>query len=326
MQSPPVRRPRASLRNHLAQLVDGQGPFLSIYLDVSSCESRGDALERLHRRLDQTPGLTESQRNAASRCLLGLHTDDALVVGLIDADGRSITTGYPDPPRYDVVQVADVPLITPLLACEQRLVHHVVAIVENEHVQLMVVPRHGDATESALVASDTQSIPDLIQHTARASATRLVIVGAPAAELPPLQARVRTGLDVAVSLDGIELDGLDLRALASEIVVRTANHAAERTAELLGLWRFHAAHGEATEGLDNVSAAVKDGKAALVLVSESDGLDPAAAEGDRVACEALANDVPVHVVPSVGQTMAQSAGVIVDDRAQPSDLAELLER
>ncbi|MEL7158303.1 MAG: hypothetical protein AAFN30_17125, partial [Actinomycetota bacterium] len=209
---------------------------------------------------------------------------------------------------------------------EQRLVHHVVAVVECERVQLMVVPRHGPAAESSLVASDRQSIPDLIQHTARASATKLVVLAAPEAELETLRDRVRTGLDVSVSLAAIGLDGLDVRRLAHEIVVQTATHAATRTAELLGLWRFHAAHGEAAEGLDNVATAVRDRQAALVLVSERDGADDGPGDGDRVACHALADEIPVHVVPTVGMQMAQSAGVILADRADASGLAELLER
>ena len=359
MSTLPIRRPRADVQRDLAVMVSGPAPFLSVYLDVSPGEPRATAPSRLSAaftdRLDVPDevgvGLAEI-RERMHVALADTPADDALFVAVADADGRLLTASYPDPPRTDVLEVSSVPRLGPLLAAEQSLTHHVVAIVNGQALTLLTVPRHGEPEQSSYSGQDPLSIAPIVQHASRASETNLLVVCAPANDLATVSDQIRTGLPIDVNVATVPLDDLDLTQLATEIVVRTADHAATRTVELLRLYRFHQSHEEVADGAPATCGALTGGRAALVLVNDDVGDDrvgwlgptgeggrasvqvdePPSAEGwrrgrlaDVVINAALVTGCGVHVVPSVEDTLADGIGAILADRATPSGLSELLE-
>ena len=351
------------MRRDLAALVASRAPFLSIYLDLSPGEARATAPARLQTELERIRGLLESSGHGfdAFAALFdhvlaeieGAPDDDALLVAIGSADGTTLTSTYPDPPRHDVVAVSDVPRLGPLLAAEQNLTHHVVAVVDGAEVTLTTVPRHGEATQSSYAGTDPLAVAPVVQHACRTSGTRLLIVCAHPDELPTVTEQIRSGLPVTVSLATVPLDHLDIAHLATEIVVRTAHHAAAKTVELLQLYRFHQSHHETADGTAATCAALADGRAALVLVNDDEDDDrqgwlapggpgapllvglglPEAGGGHRagrladvVISAAVYSGCGVHLVPSVDRTLNDGFGVVLADRADPGELAELLER
>ena len=351
----PVRRPRADYRQQLGSFLEGTGPFLSVYLDVTPGPQRRSARQRLLAALDEQGRLAglpldPAQWSAAGDALNLVADDDATLVALIDADGRSLVTGYPEPPRCDLVVLDHLPRLGPLLQAEQSLVHHVVAVVDGGALGLATVPRHGEPEHSLLEFTDGATIPPLIQRAARVSQTALVVVCAPETELPWLESQVRAGLPIETSLAAVPIDGRDDGDLAADIVVRCATHVAAKTVELIRLWRFHHAHDEAVDGIADAVAAINTGRAGLILVNDDIDDDRRAGFGmgpliephphgtdgtgqlgsarlpDVVIRAGLLTGVPLHVVPSLDATLADGIGVILADRSTPEELAAVLER
>lgn len=355
----PVRRPRADVQRDLAVLVSGRAPFASVYLDLSPGEARATAPTRvaaeLARQLDAAGSgaadlTTRKDRIRAS--VTDAPVDDTLFVAIANSDGDLLTASYPDPPRRDVIEVGQLPRLGPLLAAEQSLTHHVVAIVQDDELTLMTVPRHGEPEQSSYSGQDPLAVAPVVQHASRVSETNLVVLCAPADDLPTISDQVRSGLPINVKLATVPLDGLGLTQLATEIVVRTADHAATKTVELLRLYRFHQSHDEVADGVQASCDALADGRAALLLVNDDEddsrsgwlgsvrergyplvqSTEPSMADGwrggrlaDAVISAAVVSGCGVHVVPSVDQTLGDGIGAILTDRADPSDLAELLE-
>lgn len=351
-----VRRRRADMRAELAKLMDeGQGPFLSLYLDVSPGAHRTSARDRLEALVEQGR-LTRAQSNQVGDVLLNdRHESDqeTTLAALFGADGRHFITSYPHPPRHEVVLEGNLPYLAPLLYAEQALSHHVIAVVATTRLEMLTVPRHGTPAEASYSIDDTMSVASVIQRVCRLSRTTLLLLCGPGPELDELADQVASGLAVDTSLMTIATDGLEGHQLSAEIGRATATRSAERTVELLRLWRFHHSQGEAVTGLVDTMTALSERRCALLLVHD----DPAderhawfGPEPYRIASDmehatpinpderllearltdvviraALVGGFPVHIVPSVESTLDDGLGVILADRTSPQQLAELLE-
>lgn len=355
MNHVPVRRPRVDYRKDLADFLKRPGPYLSLYLDVGPGPQRESAEQRLLQALEietcsSEATLDPSHWEAAGNALSLVAEDDATLVSFIAADGGSLTTGYPEPPKTDFVGLANLPRLGPLLQAEQSLVHHVVAVVEGDSLGLATIPRHGEAVDARYEAGDRAAIPSLIQHTARVSETNLVLLCADSADLALLTAQVQAGLPATTVVKAIDSEGLDDAQLASQLVVEAADHAARKTVEVIRLWRFHNAHQEAVTGQAAIDA-LAAGQAALILLNDDfeddrqllfgPGPTPVMYEfeptdhrgqglskgrmADVIIGASLALEVPIHIVPNLGQTLDDGLGVILADRAETASLTALLE-
>lgn len=355
MNHVPVRRPRADYRRDLADFLRRPAPYLSMYLDVRPGPSRQTAEQRLLEALEVVtcaaePTLEPSHWKAAGEALSLMTDDDATLVSFIAADGTSLTTGYPEPPKSDHVGLANLPRLGPLLEVEQSLVHHVVAVVEGDSLGVAVVPRHGEVVDARYEAGDRDAIPSLIQHTARVSGTNLVLLCGHSNELPLLAAKTQAGLPATTVVKTIASEDLDDDQLASQLVIQTADHAARKTVEVVRLWRFHHAHGEAVTGRAAIDA-LNAGQAALILLNDDadddrqvqfgSGPTPNTLEieppkdrqikpmkgrlADVIIAAGLALDCPIHIVPNLERTLDEGIGVILTERADPKTLTALLE-
>ena len=335
----PVRRNRIDYRRTLASFVARPGPFLSLYLDVRPGAARRSVEQRLLDALDahmrsDGESVSPEQWTAAGRALSMIEADDATLVSFVDRTGMALTTGYPEPPATDSVTVDVLPRLGPMLRAEQSLVHHLVVVYEGSRLGMAAVPRHGEAVDTLLDVEDADSVPALVQRAARASNTGLVVVCGTDEHLPGLLHQVRVGLLADVVVAHIVTDGLDDDALADRIVAEVSAHAARRTVELLRLWRFHHAHGEAVAGIADTTAAIAGGRSGLVLLNDdqNDRRTALIGEGgavgrltDVVVAAALRADCPLHIVPAVEATLDEGLGAILSSRADPADLDQLLE-
>lgn len=354
----PRRRPRAEVRQALAELARGRPPFVSVYLDISPGELRATAGHRLETAQLGLDAATSEQHQVLSDLAAAQDPadDDACLVALVDADGRALVRTYPVPPRWDVVAVANLPYLGPILQAEQGLTHHLVAVVEGGEVEVLAVPRHGDPVVSRSEAVDGFALAAVLRDACLASRTRLLVLAAPAADLDRLAEQVRAHVPVETEVEAVATDDLDEDALSTAVHRITATHAARVTVELLRLWRFHHSQGEAVTGAADSLAALNTGRAALVLLHDdpNDGrgawftvdsalavpggaptVDPATLEPgggellsarftDVAVRSALLQGCPVEIVPTV-ETLDDGIGVILDDQATAAGLAELLE-
>lgn len=349
------RRPREHYRRDLAAFVGGRGPYLSLYLDVRPGQARSTVQERLLAALEglvrDDLALSPTQWTRAGEATACVEEDDATLVAFVDGAGALLATGYPDPIEDDLVDLSTLPRLGPLLEAEQRLIHHLLVVVEEGQLILATVPRHGQPTETVLEVDDTRSIAAIVHRAARISETRLLVLCAPADDLVWLEPQVRAGLPLEVAVSTVEIDELDDDALAERIVIELSTHAARTTVELMRLWRFHQAHEQTVAGVGAVIDAVGSGRAALVLLDDDQddtrtaefapipGPDGVSGNGsttdgppevgrwqDVVIRAALLADIPIHIVPDVGATLDDGVGAILDDRVDPAVVASELER
>lgn len=347
------------MRAELAALAAGPGPFLSIYLDVSPGPARAAALDRLGALAGGLDDVTEAQRVALAdgRLLAAEPLDhDATLAALIDADGRHFAAGYPQSPRWTGVVQANLPYLAPILHAEQALTHHVLAVYQPGQLDVITVPRHGDPAPAhyAIADDDVPGPAPYIQRICHLSQTTLLVLAAPAAELDRVTDQIQIGLPLETTVVGLALDDLDDDQLSAEVARATATHAANRTVELLRLWRFHHSQGEAVTGLADTVQALANQRAALLLIHDDPtderhawygGSDPSRIaidmsqaapiapgeqllEGrltDVLLRAALLTGCPAHVVPTVEETLDDGVGVILADRTSVESLTELLE-
>ena len=332
----PVRRDRATCRRDLTTFLSGPGPYLSLYLDVRAGSARRGAGPRMQAQLDRMvradgARLTSQQRAAAGDLLGLVEADDATLVSFIHPSGEALTTGYDTRPDPELIALTDQPLVAPLLLAEQRLVHHVAATVDDDRLSLKTSPRHGPPSEIELEIDAAASIPALIQRTAVLSRTAMVALCGSSQRLADLTLAVRAALPVEVRLTAVETDGLADDAIEAAIAERLAAETDRKTTELVSLWRFHRAHGEAVEGKEDVAAAMAEGRVGLLLIS-AELATPASPvsemlEAQQMIWSLLADDRPVHLLPAAnGEDVRHGVGAILADRADPAQLAELLER
>ncbi len=285
----PRRRPRAEVRQALAELARARPPFVSVYLDISSGERRATAGPRLETARRKLAAATSDQH----RTLIELAKaqdpdgDDATLAALVDADGRTLVRTYPVPPRRDVVAVANLPFLGPILQAERGLTHHLVAVVHGGQstgaepgggniggeVEVLAVPRHGDPVITRSPVADGFALAAALRDACLASRTRLLILAAPGAVLDGLAEQVLAHVPVEIEVETVATDGLHSEALSGVVHRITATHAARVTVELLRLWRFHHSQGEAVTGTADSLAALNTGRAALVLLHD-DPADP----------------------------------------------------
>ncbi len=362
MLSLPIRRPRTDLTERLRDLLDRPGPFLTVYLDVSPGEPRRTARERL---VEAGRGFGPDSAPAIDRAAALLDEvgdGDALFAAIVDHEGTAVWSGYPDPPRRDLVTIDPLPRLGPLLESEQALCHHLIVTVGNGRVGIVVVPRHGAATEALHEAVDHRSTAALVQIACRASQTRLVILCGADDDLDTLTPMVQVGLDIDTAVTEVRTDRVseaggsaimpdtDVRAVADAVVRAVADHGARQTVDLLRWWRFHRSHGATEEGVDDSLRALASGRARLVLLHDDpedrrlawfgeDGtrlapdLEHAAPiapdEGlrqarlpDVVIRGALISGCGIHLVPNV-DVLPDGIGVVLDDHDGMESLGRL---
>ncbi len=316
----PNRRPRADYRHELGRFMTGPGPYISVYLDVTAGAARDSACDRLRAGLRLCHGLDPTLHAAAVSALDYIHDDDRQLVVLIDGTGHSVITGYAEAPVRERMEMGPTPRVAELLMAEQRLTHHTIATVEDDEITITTVPRHGEPSSTAYRVTDRMAIAPLLQHVARETETRLLILCCHGRDLGEVGTHVLSGLPLTTTFTTIVIDDIDASRLDKEIAREAEIHAAERTDELTRLLRFHRMHDEAVEGRAAVIDALESGRAGLVL------LHPDQTDSDEVMIRAaLVSGCPIHLLGSDENTLDEGAGAMLTEHTDAATLADLLE-
>ncbi len=147
----PAREPMSVFFDRLRTVASAPGPFLSCYLPVQTV---ADVTRSRHSVAagdlspDESVGLLRLLSASEERADGSEERTDevATVVVIRAADGTSFIEHYPEPVREPVIERGAAPRLATVVEAEQRLRHHVLAVVSNEGLDLLTFPRHGEPT------------------------------------------------------------------------------------------------------------------------------------------------------------------------------------
>lgn len=339
----PVRVPMEQFFSGLKVLLSAPGPFVTFYLPVHSEEALANSVRAVSAADDLSVG-----QLAFGRSLLeaGRVPDDAMIVGLMAADGTSLVQSFPEGPDTPVVEVSPLPRLAPVIEAEQRLRHHVLAVVTDDGIDVLTFPRHGKATLHRSAPGDPGYTALLIAEAAKQTETPLVLIAADSDVAGDLAERVSLAVPIETRVQIVDADaGVD--AVADRAVQSVANDRAAASVESIRAWKFERSHGLTSGGIQAAVQALRSDDIRLVLVTDVAednrqawfGSEPAAVAIDLedasaidelaqdllparlidvVLRSALLRDIPVTVVPDLpDETLRDGVGVIRSAVPQP---------
>ncbi len=332
----PVRVPMEKFFNTLKGLVSAAGPFVTLYLPIHDDDARNASLAAVM----AADGLSADQQ-AFGRSLLDSDrvADDAMIVGFLAADGTSLVQSFPEGPAAPLVERGALPRLAPIIEAEQRLRHHVLAVVSTDGVDILTVPRHGRATLHRAAPGDPAYVALLITEAAKQTETPLVLVAAEPGLAEDLAERISLDVPIETRVRVLPVDG-GLDALAEDAVQSVATDRAVEAVNTIRTWRFERSHGLGAGGVQATLRSLRSDDLRMVLVTDhvddhrqawfgshptavamdledanladeiSGDLTPARLV-DVVLRSALLRDVPVTVVPDLPEeTLRDGIGVI----------------
>ncbi len=344
----PVRQPRRVLFDELRSLLGRKGPFVTAYLPSATAEERRTSRDAIEAAAE----VPDDLRAGLVDLVEGSDDEAAMVAALISFDGESVTRTFPEGPRAPLVEVGHLPRIAPLLEAEQRLLHHMLAIVDSQGLELLTVPRHGDPTIHRVGPAPISQIGRLIADAAKTTGTPLVILSGPDDTIDELHRIVISDVPIETEVRPLdESEGAGVDEVAELVVHEVADKRAKSTVDAVRLWRFEQAHGLAEADAAATIGALADGSARLLLVHDDPDDERQAWFGDdarRLAVDleharpirdgeellparisdvlirsAILQRCPVHVVPKVPEsTLPGQMGAVIEpdlSEAMPLD-------
>lgn len=342
----PERVPLSAFFERLRTVAERPGPFLSCYLPVQT----SDDLSRSRAAIstadvsdDEAAGLQRMIDEVERRARDGESTD-AMAVVLQAADGVAFIEFYPETVAEPIIERGPIPRLAAVVEAEQRLRHHVLAVISDEGIDLLTFPRHGEPTLHRSGETDPNRLAHLIHETVKATDTRLVLLAGAVDTVTELRRQLRLDVPIETVVEAVPASGVNPEELVDATVQRVSNQGAVRTVEALRGWRFERAHGQALSDLVGSVRALRGGNARLLLVSDDvddrrqvwvgpsghdlaiDLEDAAGALGsvdlfpvrsvDGLVRSALLQQVPIQVVPSLpDSTLPGGIGVLYDASA-----------
>ena len=327
----------------LKGVLSAPGPFVSFYLPVHDDGARASSQGAVVSADDLSAG-----QKAFGRSLLDADrvADDAMIVGFLAGDGTSFVQSFPEGPETPVVELDPLPRLAPIVEAEQRLRHHVLAVVSDDGVDVLTFPRHGQATLHRALPGDPAYTALLITEAAKQSETPLVLIAAESDLAADLVQRVSLGVPIETRVHvGDAEAGLD--AIADRTVQRVASDRAAAAVESIRAWKFERSHGLGAGGVQASLETLRSDDARMVLVTDVaddhrqawfgpdprevalDLEDASKAEElgenlvparliDVVLRSAILRDISVTVVPDLpDETLRDGVGVVRSTAVQP---------
>ncbi len=339
----PERVPMTEFTGRLRAVVEREGPFLTCYLPVGTFHdldisraaiAASDLPER--DRTDIRDLLDEAELRARNG-----QGVDAMVAIVRAADGTTFAEYYPEPIAEALIDVSPLPRLTPVLEAEQRLRHHVLAVISETGLDLMTFPRHGEPTLHSVSETDPDRITHLLAETVKATDTKLVLLAGATDVVSTIRHQLQFDVPIETVVDVLSLHDGNVDEIGVAAVRLVSNDQAVRTVETLRGWKFERAHGSAPADLVTSIHALRAGNARLLLVNDDmddqrqvwvgpaatdlaiDLEDASHAIGasdllavrmvDGLVRSALLQGVPVQIVPSLpDSTLPGGVGVLVD--------------
>ncbi len=261
----PVRVPVEQFFESLKQLLSAAGPFATFYLPVHDEAARNVSLAAV----TSADALSPAQQ-AFGRSLLDAErvADDAMIVGFLSADGTSFVQSFPEVPAEPLVECGALPRLAPVIEAEQRLRHHVLAVVSSDGVDLLTFPRHGRATLHRAAPGDPAYVALLISEAAKKTETPLVLIAAEPHLAEDLAQRVALEVSIETRVQVLSSEaGLD--ALSEEAVQSVATDRAVAAVNTIRTWKFERSHGLGAGGVQATLRSLREDDVRMVLVTDN---------------------------------------------------------
>jgi hypothetical protein len=266
----PERVPMTVYLDRLRSVIERGGPFLSCYLPFQTSldlERSRDAIAAAELTPTERSDLQQVIDEAEAR-MADPQSTDAMVVVLQAADGFGFIEYYPEAVEHPVVDQSDLPRLALAIEAEQRLRHHVLAVLSSDGVDLLTFPRHGAPSLHRTNETDPDRLVHLIAETAKATSTRLILLAGANDSVADLKERLSLDVPIETAVEIIGSTVADVEDMAEAAVQRVSNEHAVDTVETLRAWKFERAHGLASSDLVETVQALRSGDARLLIVSD----------------------------------------------------------
>lgn len=324
----------------LASYVHPIEPTLSVYLAVEG-EQPVDAVLSVAFSAFEPPSWFD-RAELVTAIESARHADAAGVAWFQRAGEPPFAAPLADPPRQDLVTVAPLPVMVPLIETLHRTLDHLLVtstldsrtnLDEVPAIHLVHVPpeRQGTTERCALPSSDPLAIAETIVSRVPASA-EMVLLALPDGLVEAVADRVAEALGPRVAVARLDPYG----DLAEQSVRSVADRAASETVRTLQMFRFLESHGSVAQGLPAVAEALSRGRARRLLLGlgfepetsvhveeEGVGVQLEAGPGGRwrsvsapdgLVRSALLQSADVRIIPEhVHDGPAEGVGVLLDD-------------
>jgi hypothetical protein len=301
------------------------GPYTSVYLATRLLlhGAEGDTIRRWQslRRDLETQGATPAVLEAIDARLALPAPDDSAAVAVIAASDATTIVDYgQEPPRTDLAVIDTLPYAAPLLEWDQRRVPHLVVTIDDEGAHVATFgPDHYSRLDT-IVGTPTEIVPP-IAELVEATNCRLIVVAGD----PFLTRRVADALLGAVPIGCrvvAEPDADSVDELADATVRHVSDTAARTTVGYLRELRYLAAHHSAVDGTADTIAALRAGRADVLLIHDDPddqrriwiGHQPHQVSLERrtdhtsharlvdaTIRAAVATDTMIHIIPTTGE-------------------------
>jgi hypothetical protein len=229
----PKKAPREDLYEELRQCLQDSGPFVSGAIrgvDLSAAEFPDEAGAGMHRAFDELRAEVGSP-------------PAGFVAFVINSAGSVVWRLYDDEIDHSRLDLGPCPTITTFLEAEQRLAHHMVALIVGESVEIATFPRHGSPTLHRTEIANPESRSHIIASAAKTAETALVVVAAPGADVDDIVRTVRLEVPIGTEVAAVDTDHwATADDVADRVVAEVSSLGASRTVELIRLLRFARSH------------------------------------------------------------------------------------
>ncbi|HEY4460588.1 MAG TPA: hypothetical protein VGN81_40185 [Pseudonocardiaceae bacterium] len=287
----------------LRDVAHQDGPFISVYLDVSHDTEDATTQNELRWRAAETElreqGADQTTIDAAKQAVLDSPAVGSAGRAIVAAHGTVLLTEeLPVPPPAEVVRCSALPYLLPLLSSVEPSVPHVVVLADKTGARVRAVDENGATAEEVTVQGQDRPVhhvgaggsahgsmanraeetlrrnaKDIAEQAVRAvagvGAQLLVLAGTISArtaihgELPKHIREFSIELDIDATHTG--LDDAQLRDGVARLVAQRQAEADDALLERLQIGR---AHGRACEGLGDVTTALRAGAVDTILVTD----------------------------------------------------------
>ncbi len=135
----------------IADLLLGEGPFLSVYLAteaaIDNAAQRSELRWKDLRRQLEGEGADEQALAAVDPLVADAHLEGECLVAIATPKGLAHVSHEPDPPTRDLGRWGVLPVVGPLLEWRQSQVRHIVALVDRRGADVFVFRPDGRDTQ-----------------------------------------------------------------------------------------------------------------------------------------------------------------------------------
>jgi peptide subunit release factor 1 (eRF1) len=150
--------PGAVAVDDLRPVVEAEGPFATVLLGTDPAEAnprpRWEQRWKTVRRTLADAGTARPTLEHLDGAAAGAYRHGGAFYAVADAERLWVAESWPEPPRHEILRLAALPSLAPVLEQRQREVAHVVALVDRTGADIVSIERGGAAHDREVTGED----------------------------------------------------------------------------------------------------------------------------------------------------------------------------